>query len=271
MPQSVARSPEFLGVAPDVDAILARLAERHSCRDFDNQPIDIATIEEIVADGTNAPSSCNQQNWHFVVVTDPALRKQAREISGGNHHFEFCSAIIYLCFLKGWTHDKFSVVQSVAGACYHMMLSAHLRGFATIWNAGIGDPRAVARMLSIPPLFEIQGALCIGRPAATAPAVKAPRRSVKEVWSHNVFKRPAHATYLAKPAPHYPFFRIHNTDNPFAEWRPDKWGWDRIRFSRLFGLGEVSARGRLSFAATGRRDQCGTRSAAEPRSRQPTR
>ena len=228
MPQSVARSPEFLGIAPDVDAILARLAERHSCRDFDNQPIDIATIEEIVADGTNAPSSCNQQNWHFVVVTDPALRKQAREISGGNHHFEFCSAIIYLCFLKGWTHDKFSVVQSVAGACYHMMLSAHLRGFATIWNAGIGDPRAVARMLSIPPLFEIQGALCIGRPAATAPAVKAPRRSVKEVWSHNVFKRPAHATYLAKPAPHYPFFRIHNTDNPFAEWRPDKWGWDRI-------------------------------------------
>jgi len=228
MPQSVARSPEFLGVAPDVDAILARLAERHSCRDFDNQPIDIATIEEIVADGTNAPSSCNQQNWHFVVVTDPALRKQAREISGGNHHFEFCSAIIYLCFLKGWTHDKFSVVQSVAGACYHMMLSAHLRGFATIWNAGIGDPRSVARMLSIPPLFEIQGALCVGRPAATAPAVKAPRRSVKEIWSHNVFKRPAHATYLAKPAPHYPFFRIHNTDNPFAEWRPDKWGWDRI-------------------------------------------
>ena len=59
-------------------------------------------------------------------------------------------------------------------------------------------------------------------------AVKAPRRPVKEVWSHNAFDRPQHATYVAKPAPAYPFFRIHNTDNPFAEWRPAKWGWDRI-------------------------------------------
>ena len=88
-----------------------------------------------------APSSCNHQNWHFVAVTDPALKKRARAISGGNHHFEFCSVLIYLCFQKGWTHDKFSIVQSVSGACYHMMLSAHLRGYATIWNAGIGDTR----------------------------------------------------------------------------------------------------------------------------------
>ena len=169
MPQSVARSPEFLGVAPDVDAILARLAERHSCRDFDNQPIDIATIEEIVADGTNAPSSCNQQNWHFVV----GHRSGASKTSAGNLRRQSSLRILFrhhiLCFLKGWTHDKFSVVQSVAGACYHMMLSAHLRGFATIWNAGIGDLRAVARMLSIPPLFEIQGALCIGRPSRQRP------------------------------------------------------------------------------------------------------
>ena len=49
------------------------------------------------------------------------------------------------CFQKGWTHGNFSIVQSVAGACYHMMLSAHLRGFQCIWNAGIGDHAALAR------------------------------------------------------------------------------------------------------------------------------
>src|SRR6476661_2203228 len=228
MPQSVARSPEFLGVAPDVAAILARLAERHSCRDFDNQPIDIATIEEIVADGTNAPSSCNQQNWHFVVVTDPALRKQAREISGGNHHFEFCSAIIYLCFLKGWTHDKFSVVQSVAGACYHMMLSAHLRGFASIWNAGIGDTREVAALIGIPPIIEIQGALCIGRARADAPCIAPPRRPLSAVMSWNGFARPPASIYPVKAAPAYPYFAISNARNPYAIWDPATWGWERL-------------------------------------------
>ena len=164
------------------------------------------------------------------------MKKRARAISGGNHHFEFCSVLIYLCFQKGWTHDKFSIVQSVAGACYHMMLSAHLRGYATIWNAGIGDTRQIAEMLGIPPTFEIQGALCIGRPKPTAPDMKAPRRPQGEVWSVNTFERPVRAAYPAKPAAAYPFLQISNARNPFAEWRPQVWGWDRIADFRGYAV-----------------------------------
>lgn len=221
---------------PDADAILSLLAKRHSCREFDGSEISPEEIGAIIGDGLQAPSSCNHQNWHFIAVTDPALKKRARAISGGNHHFEFCSVLIYLCFQKGWTHDKFSIVQSVAGACYHMMLSAHLRGYATIWNAGIGDTKAVAEMLGIPPTFEIQGALCFGRPKPTAPDMKAPRRPREEVWSINRFARPAHATYPAKAADAYPFFAISNARNPFAEWRPHVWGWDRISDFRGYAV-----------------------------------
>ena len=222
--------------APDVDAILSRLSERHSCREFDSSPIDMEEIGAIIEDGLQAPSSCNHQNWHFIAVTDRDLKKRARAISGGNHHFEFCSVLIYLCFQKGWTHDKFSIVQSVAAGCYHMMLSAHLRGYATIWNAGIGDTKAIAEMLGIPPTFEIQGALCIGRPKPTAPAMKAPRRPRGEVWSANAFERPAYAIYPAKPAEAYPFFAISNARNPFSEWRPQVWGWDRISDFRGYAV-----------------------------------
>jgi len=104
------------------------MAQRHSCRDFDGSEIGIEVLEEIVRDGLQAPSSCNQQNWHFIIVTDPGRKRLAHEISGGNHHFSECSALVYLCFQKGWTHGNFSIVQSVAGAAYHMMISAHLRG-----------------------------------------------------------------------------------------------------------------------------------------------
>lgn len=213
---------------PDWRAVLDRLAQRHSCRDFDGSGIDPAVLEEIVRDGLEAPSSCNQQNWHFIIVTDPERERLAHEISGGNHHFSECSALIYLCFQKGWTHGNFSIVQSVAGACYHMMLSAHLRGFQCIWNAGIGDHDRLRAMLELPPIFELQGALAIGRAKPTAPAVKAPRRPFDEVHSWERFARPATTVYPVRPAASYPFFRIRNDDNPFAEWNPARWSWDQI-------------------------------------------
>lgn len=213
---------------PDWREILDLLATRCSCRDFDGSPIDRAVLADIVADGTEAPSSCNQQQWHFIVIDEPALKLRAHEISGGNHHFAECSALIYLCFQKGWTHGNFSVVQSVAGAAYHMMLSAHLRGFAAIWNAGIGDKAALAEMMGVPPTFEIQGALAIGRPRPSAPAMKAPRRPFAEVHSWNRFDRPAVTRYPVKQADDYPFFRIRNDDNPFALWDPQQWSWDQI-------------------------------------------
>ncbi len=201
---------------------------RHSSRAFDGSVIDRATLEAILRDGTEAPSSCNQQNWHFVVVTDPAARQMARDISGGNAHFADCSALIYLCFQKGWTHGNFSVVQSVAGAAYHMMISAHLRGFQSIWNAGIGDQVRLRAMLALPQTFDVIGALAIGRSRADAPAIKAPRRAEGEVWSFGQFDRPDHATYPVKPAVAYPYFRIRNDHNPWAEWNPARWTLDQI-------------------------------------------
>lgn len=220
----------------DWRAILDILAERHSCRDFDGSAIDRAVLAEIVADGTEAPSSCNQQQWHFVIVDDPALKLRAHEISGGNHHFAECAALVYLCFQKGWTHGNFSVVQSVAGAAYHMMLSAHLRGFAAIWNAGIGDKAAIVEMLGLPPTFEVQGALAIGRPKPSAPAMKAPRRPFAEVHSWNCFERPAVTRYPVRPAEAYPFFEIQNHDNPFAVWDPRQWSWGQIADFRGYAV-----------------------------------
>ncbi len=212
----------------DWQVVLHRLAQRRSCRDFDGSPIDRDALAAIVHDGTEAPSSCNQQNWHFIIVTDRERLAQACEISGGNHHFAECSALIYLTFQKGWTHGNFSIVQSVAGACYHMMLSAHLRGFQCIWNAGIGDHSALRRMLDLPEIFELQGALAIGRAKPSAPPMKAPRRPFAEVHSWERFSRPSRSVYPVKPARRYPYFRIRNHDNPFAQWNPGAWSWESL-------------------------------------------
>ena len=113
-----------VGNLPDWRVTLDRLAERYSCREFDGTEIDRDILAEIVRDGTEAPSSCNQQQWHFIVVTEPELKRRAHDISGGNHHFSECSALIYLCFQKGWTHGNFSIVQSVSAAARRAAMPA---------------------------------------------------------------------------------------------------------------------------------------------------
>ncbi len=216
--------------------ILATLASRASCRDFDGSPIAPKTLEDIVRDGVEAPSSCNQQNWHFIIVTDHDRKRLAHDISGGNHHFIECSALIYLCFQKGWTHGNFSIVQSVAGACYHMMLSAHLRGFQCIWNAGIGDHDRLRKMLALPQTFDVIGALALGRAKPTAPTVKAPRRPVEEIFSWDRFDRPASSIYPVKMAQAYPYWDIRNDENPFAEWNPASWSWEQLADFRGYSV-----------------------------------
>jgi nitroreductase/SAM-dependent methyltransferase len=216
--------------------ILETLAARASCRDFDGSCIDPEILQDIVRDGVQAPSSCNQQNWHFIIVTDQQRKRLAHEISGGNHHFAECSALIYLCFQKGWTHGNFSIVQSVAGACYHMMLSAHLRGFQCIWNAGIGDQNRLREMLALPLTFDVIGALAIGRAKPSAPDVKAPRRPTDEIFSWETFQRPAASCYPVKAADEYPYGNIRNDHNPFAEWDPAAWSWDQIADFRGYSV-----------------------------------
>lgn len=216
--------------------LLSSIASRHSCRAFDGSSIDPETLRQIVIDGTEAPSSCNQQQWHFVIVTDRADLARACDIAGGNPHFADCSALIYLCFQKGWAHDNYSVIQSVAAACYQMMISAHLRGFSSIWNAGIGDHAKLHEMLGLPPVFELIGALAIGRARQTAPQIKAPRRNPQTIMSFGRFSRPPETIYPAKPAPAYPYGAISKARNPFAEWNTEAWSWAQLADFRGFSV-----------------------------------
>lgn len=44
--------------------------KRHSVRQFTEEPVSEQTIKELIKAAIHAPSGKNQQNWHFVVITD---------------------------------------------------------------------------------------------------------------------------------------------------------------------------------------------------------
>lgn len=154
-----------------VDTMLANsrnffdtLKRRRSVRDFSDRPVASEIIDNAVRTAGSAPSGANKQPWHFVVVANPAIKKQIRKAAEAeeaefyngrapqswlddlkvfdtNEHKPFLETAPYLIavFLqrnsiddKGVKHKNYYMPESV-GIATGMLLSAlHLSGLATL-------------------------------------------------------------------------------------------------------------------------------------------
>lgn len=54
------------------------MQRRRTVRDFSDRPVPRAVIEECLRTAGSAPSGANQQPWHFVTVSDPAVKQRIR-------------------------------------------------------------------------------------------------------------------------------------------------------------------------------------------------
>ena len=59
-------------------ALVESLARRRSVRDFAPDPVPRELIEIAIAAANTAPSGANRQPWHFVAVSDPAVKTEIR-------------------------------------------------------------------------------------------------------------------------------------------------------------------------------------------------
>jgi iodotyrosine deiodinase len=60
-------------------AFYAEMRGRRSVRDFSDRPIPREVIEDCLRAAGTAPSGANMQPWHFVVVSDPLLKRRIRQ------------------------------------------------------------------------------------------------------------------------------------------------------------------------------------------------
>lgn len=58
--------------------LLARCKSRRSIREFSSVPVPRDLLESLILTAASAPSGANRQPWHFVVVTDAAVKKAIR-------------------------------------------------------------------------------------------------------------------------------------------------------------------------------------------------
>ena len=59
-------------------SFLKSLSNRRTIRDFSDKFIEREIIENCIRVAGSAPSGANMQPWHFVLISDPAIKKQIR-------------------------------------------------------------------------------------------------------------------------------------------------------------------------------------------------
>jgi nitroreductase len=59
-------------------AFYDKMRQRHSVRDYSDRPVARDVIESCIRTAGSAPSGANHQPWHFVAVSNPAMKQRIR-------------------------------------------------------------------------------------------------------------------------------------------------------------------------------------------------
>jgi nitroreductase len=150
------------------------IATRKSVRSFEDRPVEPEVLQALMEQVRLAPSARNSQEWRFVLVTDPELRKNLADAAGGQRFVGEAPVIVVACAetdrrLMSCGHPAFLI--DVAIAVDHLTLAAVEMGLGTCW-IGAFDPQKVREVLGIPPEIEVVQILPLGYPKDPSPQPK---------------------------------------------------------------------------------------------------
>jgi nitroreductase len=148
---------------------------RRSIRSYTPQPVDRATIEEIVDCARLAPTAMNDQPWEFVVVTDKTLLTRIPPLLG---HAEFIASAAFCVLVLA--RPSTCAVEDCCAATENLLLAAVAHGLGACWVAGAPQPYApvVARAFGAPDSLALISIVSVGHPAESPSVQKRPLTAV---------------------------------------------------------------------------------------------
>lgn len=141
--------------------------KRYSVRKYKDEPVEREKLLQVLEAARYAPSACNYQPWHFIVVTDEELKNRIAE-TYPRDWFREAPVVIVACgdhsssWKRGDGKDHCDV--DLAIAIEHMALAAADLGFCTCWVCAF-DARRCHEILELPDNLEVVALLPLGYPA----------------------------------------------------------------------------------------------------------
>jgi nitroreductase len=109
-----------------VEAVVKIIQDRRSIRQYTDEPVSEEHLEIILETARQAPSGENAQPWRFIIVKDPATRKQLGAIAGGGSGRRFTAE-----FVTQKMQERFSSLEDEAKkrAAFEKLTSGQVSAF----------------------------------------------------------------------------------------------------------------------------------------------
>ncbi|HEY1406780.1 MAG TPA: nitroreductase family protein [Spirochaetota bacterium] len=176
------------------------VVERESIRRYADTTVERKKIEQCIEAARLAPSACNAQPWHFIVVDDRTkLEKLARyaasPVAKLNTFVKYAPVIVVAVAeppnlsskIGGLIKGKKYNIMDTSIAVEHFCLQATELGLATC-IVGWFSAFKVKRLLGIPLTRKIPLMITVGYPAEKREPRKKVRKTLKEISSYNSYK-----------------------------------------------------------------------------------
>ncbi|MEW6250318.1 MAG: nitroreductase family protein [Planctomycetota bacterium] len=178
---------------PATDVFTAIL-NRRSVRSYAARPIPGPALARLLQAVRAAPSACNLQPWHFVLITAPDLRRRVAAACNDQHWLAGAPLIVAGCALPQQAYQHMgglgnSAALDVAIALDHLTLAAVAEGLGTCWIGAFDEDR-VRKLLEIPARMRIVALTPVGYPAQPdliSPLDEARRKPSAAIFSHERF------------------------------------------------------------------------------------
>jgi nitroreductase len=129
------------------------ITKRYSVRAYKPDPVEDATLEQVLEAARLAPTAANRQPFQIIVIHTTGRETELRRIYG-REWFTQAPLILCVCGIpaKGWVRgydDKNYTDVDVAIVMDHLVLAATNLGLGTCWIAAF-DPTAAREVLGLP-------------------------------------------------------------------------------------------------------------------------
>ncbi len=142
------------------------IRKRRSIRSYLDKPVEEEKLLFLLDMVRQAPSASNRQEWRFVVVKDPLLKRELKKASKDQTFVEEAPVVIVCCAETDnhiMTCGQLAYPIDVAIAIDHLSLMAVALGLGTCW-VGAFYEEEVKRILNIPPQIRVVELLTLGYP-----------------------------------------------------------------------------------------------------------
>ncbi len=177
---------------------LQLINNRQSDRAFEtNRAVEKEKIERILEAARLAPSACNAQPWHFIVVDDLELKNEVADATSakllGMNHFTKQAPVHIIVVeekvnlssgIGGWIKGKHFAHIDIGIAAAHIVLAAESEGLGSCMLGWFNEPK-MKKLLNIPSNKKVVLDIIIGYSKQDKRDKK--RKSAGEIISYNKY------------------------------------------------------------------------------------